>query len=178
MSTALTALIAALVTGLFGLTDSSKSDEGPKPSPSGSTQPAQPSPQESRPPIECEGERVNLEAPTDVGPTYDLIVTASCPPVSGEKYYLIAALADVGRPGTEHPLYCRAGRLDGKVGTQAYEQDLHKATVGSARTVYVLSVNAQEERELISNTTEGKCTMQLPDNADKVSGSIRVKRGW
>ena len=174
-------IVAAFVTGFFGLIDNNGTDDsrGPQPSASVSTQPPGPSPLEAEPSsAACDGERVSLDAPTDVGPTYDLGVTVNCPPLPGEKYYLIAEVASVGRPGTEHPLYCPRGKLGGTVGTQTYEQDLHKAPAPSARTIYVLSVNSQEEQELFRNPVQDNCKLRLPDTADKVSAPKYVVRSW
>ncbi|OEJ56767.1 hypothetical protein BGM19_00550 [Streptomyces agglomeratus] len=154
-------VIAALMTGLFGLVNE-EADGADK----------------NGAPTSCEGQRVDLKAPAEVGPTYDLQLTINCAPQPGEKYILIAELTNVGKPGTEHTLYCPRLEPDPEIGAKSYRRTNGKSPIGSVRTLYVYSVTPEQEQIIDSSPVDGDCVAALPQDADKVSNSVQVKRTW
>ncbi|MFI1769598.1 hypothetical protein ACH41H_47470 [Streptomyces sp. NPDC020800] len=152
------AVSAAFINGWFGI---HKTDDKPLPDQS------------------CSFPAVQLDAPSQVGGTYETTAKLMCPPPTGTKYYLISEMDNVGAKGTEHPIFCPRDPIGAEAEKKTYtsERDVHNSPVGSTRSLYYLGVNDDQEQQLLANLHDD-CAWGLPAGASKVSNTVEVKRGW
>ncbi|OLZ62152.1 hypothetical protein AV521_42830 [Streptomyces sp. IMTB 2501] len=127
----------------------------------------------------CAFPAVRLDAPSQVGGTFETTAKLMCPPPTGTKYYLISQMDGVGKKGTEHPVYCPRDPIGPEAEKKTYtsERDVHTSPVGSTRSLYYLTVNDDQEQKLLANL-HGDCAWSLPAGAGKVSNTVEVERGW
>lgn len=126
----------------------------------------------------CDGQRVRISAPSKTGAVFDLSAEVRCSPASNERYELIAEVPNVGTPGTAHTIFCPRVEIEAARGAKDYRLDISKSAVNTTRTLYVISVNPTQEKQLGENTVNDNCLLKLPDNVATVSNSIQVERNW
>ncbi|KPI15651.1 hypothetical protein OK074_2096 [Actinobacteria bacterium OK074] len=122
---------------------------------------------------------VQLNAPDKAGSTFQTTAKVICPPAKGTKYYLIAQMDNVGKPGTEHTVYCPTDPITPGEEARTYTttRDIHDSPLHSKRALYYLKVTTDEEQELLSNLYD-TCAWKLPPGAETVSNSVTVEHGW
>ncbi|MEV0281976.1 hypothetical protein AB0I22_37130 [Streptomyces sp. NPDC050610] len=127
----------------------------------------------------CPSPAVQLSAPDKAGSTFQTTAKVICPPAEGTKYYLIAQMDNVGKPGTEHTVYCPKDSITPGEEARTYTttRDIHDSPLRSKRALYYLKVTTDEEQELLSNLHD-TCAWKLPPGAETVSNSVTVEHGW
>ncbi|MEV5276150.1 hypothetical protein [Streptomyces sp. NPDC051994] len=126
----------------------------------------------------CKGDRMEISAPSKVGGVFDMHVDVHCAPKADHTYKLIAELHGVGTKGTEHNIYCPRMDIDPAVDSRTYRMDISTSPVNSVRTLYVISVDPSQSRQLGENTVTDDCRESLPKDADTVSNTIQVARNY
>lgn len=133
----------------------------------------------AQPERSCTFPAVQFDAPSQVGGTFEATTRLMCPPPKGTKYYLISQMDNIGTKGTKHPIFCPRDPIspDSEKKTYTSEQDVHTSPVGTARSLYYIRVDEDQEQKLLDNQHDN-CALGLPAGADKVSNTVEIKRSW
>ncbi|ELP64859.1 hypothetical protein ACKI1I_27095 [Streptomyces turgidiscabies] len=143
------------------------------------TPPPTPTNTETPPPIRCNDRAVQINAPDQVGSTFETTTTVLCPPSKGTKYYFISQEDNVGEKGTEHSVYCPKESILPGEETSSYttKREVQRSPVGSKKSLYYLQVNAAQEQELFTNLVD-TCAWKLPLDARPISNTVTIQRLW
>ena len=155
--TAAGVVIAAAVTGIFGLLGSTSSSS------TTSTQ-------------ACNGFRADAEIPSQVGPYPTLTVNFDCAPVPGQQYLWVVEADGIGKDNHAE-YYPKRFESGVQVGVPfSTSLDLHSDRIGEQNCIYVISVTTQQYENIESNLNGNNFTLQLPDGVDRVSAPACEKR--
>jgi hypothetical protein len=155
--TAAGVVIAAAVTGIFGLLDSTSN------SATKSTQ-------------TCNGFRADVEIPSRVGPYPTLTINFDCGPVPGRQYLWVVEADGIGKDNHAE-YYPKRFQPGVQVGVPfSTSLNLHNDKIGEQNCIYVISVTTQQYENIESNLNGNNFTLQLPDSVDRVSAPACEKR--
>jgi len=150
-------VIAAAVTGVFGLLGSTSSSS------TTSTQ-------------TCNGFRADVEIPSQVGPYPILTINFDCAPVPGQQYLWVVEADGIGKDNHAE-YYPKRFESGVQVGVPfSTSLDLHNDKIGEQNCIYVISVTTQQYENIESNLNGNNFTLQLPDSIDRVSAPACEKR--
>jgi hypothetical protein len=153
---ALGTVIAAAVTGIFGLLGG----------PSDPTTPA------------CNGFRADVAIPSQPGPSPTLTINLNCPPVQGQQYLWVVEADGIGKDNHQE-FYPKPFAPGVQVGAPFNTTlDLHGDKIGEQNCIYVISVTTQQYENIESNLNGNGFTLQLPGSIDHVSARACEKRAY
>lgn len=122
---------------------------------------------------------VKVDAPTQVGNSFDYALSFQCPPAKGEQYEVVFKALNVGDP--PHPVYhCKHTYKDVKPGTNDVrkEQFDNASEIGSVREVYVVSMPVNEAHKCSVNVNPRGGGVNHPPSTRVVSNTVTITRGW
>jgi hypothetical protein len=147
-------IVAAAVTGVFGLLD--------KPSTGASSSGGQRG-------QACSGFAADVQIPSSVGSNPTLTFQFNCTPPAGYKYLWVIEAVDIGKDHhTEY--YPKEFSSTPSINTPlSYPLDLSKDKIGERNCILVISSTIAQYRNILNNLNDRNFTLQLPDSIATVS---------
>jgi hypothetical protein len=152
-------IVAALITGVFGLLANSSSSSSSSNPPTPANSSAQ----------ECSGFRADVGIPPEVGSYAVLTIDFNCAPAAGQQYLWVVEAKDIGTNGHSE-FYPKQFASGPHVGTPFnHTVDFTKDKIGQQNCFYIISVTNSEYDEIENNLSTNGYTLHLPEGVDQVS---------